>query len=399
MDQAESGRMKPLAGLRVLTIEQFGAGPYGSMFLADLGAEVIKIENVAAGGDAARHVGPHMLAPGESHYFQTWNMNKQSVALDIKSPAGRAAFEQLVTTTDAVINNLRGDQPDKLRLGYAHLKHLNPKVVCLHISAYGRDNERRAWPGYDYLMQAEAGIMGLTGEPDGAPSRIGCSMVDYMTGLTGIVGLLACITRARQTGIGCDVDTSLFDVALHQLGYSAVWYLNEGDVSHRQPRSAHLSVAPVQTFPTADGWIFVMCMTDKFWENFAYAIERPDLKSDLRFCSQDQRRRNRDLLTTELDSELRRRSTREWLARLSGLLPVAPVCELDEALDAPFVRQTGMISAVPHPRRPDFRALANPLKINGQRIEQTASPSLGADNARILGGQLELPIASVGGGA
>ncbi len=270
--------MKPLEGVRILTFEQFGAGPYASMLLADLGAEVIKVENAATGGDAARHVGPHMLANGDSQYFQTWNMNKKSVALDIKTAEGRAGFEQLVKSADAVMNNLRGDQPEKLRLDYASLKHINPKIVCLHISAYGRDNERKAWPGYDFLMQAEAGVMGLTGEPDGPPTRVGASMVDFMTGATGATGLLACILRAQKTGAGCDVDTCLFDVAMHQLSYAAVWYLNERDAARRQPRSAHLSVAPVQTFPTADGWIFIMCMTDKFWVNFVHALGRPDLK-------------------------------------------------------------------------------------------------------------------------
>jgi crotonobetainyl-CoA:carnitine CoA-transferase CaiB-like acyl-CoA transferase len=384
MDQKEFDLMQPLAGMRVLTIEQFGAGPYGSMFLADLGAEVIKIENAEAGGDAARHVGPHKLGPGQGHYYQTWNMNKASVALDLKSPAGRAAFERLVAKADALINNLRGDQPAKLGLDYASLKRLNAKIVCLHISAYGRDNERRAWPGYDYLMQAEAGIMALTGEPEGAPSRIGCSMIDYMSGLTGVVGLLACISRARQTGIGCDVDTCLFDVALHQLGYSAIWYLNEGDVARRQPRSAHLAVAPVQTFPTADGWIFIMCMTDKFWGNLVDTLSRPELKTDPRFCNQDIRHRNRAALTDILDAEFRQQPTEAWLQRLSGLLPVAPVYEVDEALEAPFVRETGMVRNVPHPLRPDFRVLANPLKIDGVRPAQTAARDLGADTDRIL---------------
>ncbi|HUN52866.1 MAG TPA: CoA transferase [Candidatus Sulfotelmatobacter sp.] len=376
--------MKPLEGMRILTVEQFGAGPYGSMFLADLGAEVIKIENAETGGDAARHVGPHRLGPGQGQYYQTWNMNKLSVALDLKSTAGRADFERLAATADAVIDNLRGDQPAKLGLDYASLKHCNARIVCLHISAYGRDNERRAWPGYDYLMQAEAGIMALTGEPEGAPSRIGCSMIDYMSGLTGVVGLLACISRARQTGIGCDVDTSLFDVALHQLGYSAIWYLNERDVSRRQPRSAHLAVAPVQTFPTADGWIFIMCMTDKFWSNLVEALGRPELKGDPRFDTPDKRQQNRAVLGDLLDAELRRQSTRHWLKRLSGLLPVAPVYEVDEALDSAFVHATGMVRDLPHPLRADFRVLANPLKIDGVRPEQVPAHDLGADTARIL---------------
>jgi len=377
--------MKPLEGMRVLTLEQFGAGPYGSMFLADLGAEVIKIENAASGGDAARHVGPHRLGNGDSQYFQTWNMNKRSVALDIKSPEGRAAFERLVRTADAVINNLRGDQPEKLRIDYASLRGLNARVVCLHISAYGRDNPRKAWPGYDFLMQAEAGLMSLTGEPEGPPARVGVSMIDYMTGLTGIVGLLGCIMRARQTGIGCDVDVCLFDVALHQLGYSGIWYLNERDVSRRQARSAHLSVAPVQTFPTADGWIFIMCMTEKFWEALIAAIGRADLGSDPRFSTPALRHEHRHALTTVLDAELRKKSTAHWLAHLSGLLPVAPVLDVDEALDQPFVGEVGMVNTVAHAARADLRVLANPLKIDGRRPEQVAARALGADNALLDG--------------
>jgi crotonobetainyl-CoA:carnitine CoA-transferase CaiB-like acyl-CoA transferase len=377
--------MRPLEGVRILTLEQFGAGPYASMLLADLGADVIKIENAATGGDAARHVGPHMLANGDSQYFQTWNMNKRSVALDIKSADGRAEFLALVRTADAVMNNLRGDQPEKLGLDYASLRPVNPKIVCLHISAYGRDNARKTWPGYDFLMQAEAGMMSLTGEPDGPPARVGASMVDYMTGAVGSSGLLACILRAHKTGIGCDVDTCLFDVAMHQLGYSAIWYLNEGDVSRRQPRSAHLSVAPVQTFPTADGWIFIMCMTDKFWIKLADALGRADLKTDARFTTPALRQRNRDALTQVLDQELRRRPTRAWIEAFAGMLPAAPVYELDQALDAEFPRQTGMVRNVPTADRPDFRVLGNPIKIDGERPQQAAPPALGADNDAVLG--------------
>jgi len=377
--------MKPLEGIRILTFEQFGAGPYASMLLADLGAEVIKIENATTGGDAARHVGPHMLANGDSQYFQTWNMNKKSVALDIKTTEGRADFMHLVKTADAVMNNLRGDQPEKLGLHYASLKHANPRIVCLHISAYGRDNERKAWPGYDFLMQAEAGVMGLTGEPGGPPTRVGASMVDFMTGATGATGLLACILRAHKTGAGCDVDTCLFDVAMHQLSYAAVWYLNEHDASRRQPRSAHLSVAPVQTFPTADGWIFIMCMTDKFWSNLVHALGRPDLKTEARFATQALRRKNRQALTDVLDAELRTRPTREWIRTFSGLLPVAPVYEMDEALDADFPVRTGMIRNVPTEGRPDFRVLGNPIKVDGQRPEQVAAPALGVDNDALIG--------------
>ena len=376
--------MKPLAGTRVLTLEQFGAGPYGSMFLADLGAEVIKVENPAAGGDASRQVGPHMLGDHDSQYFQTFNLNKKSVALDLKSTGDRQRFLDLVATSDAVMNNLRGDQPQKLGLDYAALKGANPAIVCLHISAYGRDNERKHWPGYDFLMQAEAGLMSLTGEPDGPPARFGQSMIDYMSGMTGIVGLLSCVLRARATGQGGDVDTCLFDVALHQLAYTGTWYLNAGDVPKRLPRSAHPSLVPVQTYRTADGWIYLMCMMDKFWEGLADRIGRPELKRDPRFSSQAARRENRDELTAVLDEELSRKTTAEWLKVLAGL-PAAPVYDVEQAFANPFVEAAGMVRAAPHPTRPDFRVLANPLKIDGQRPEQAVCSGLGADNPAILG--------------
>jgi crotonobetainyl-CoA:carnitine CoA-transferase CaiB-like acyl-CoA transferase len=372
--------MKPLEGLRILAIEQFGAGPYGTTFLADLGAEVIKIENAASGGDPARHTGPRLLGAADSEYFQSWNSGKHSIVLDLKSQAGREALEALVVESDAVVNNLRGDQPEKLKIDYASLQSLNPAVVCLHISAYGRDNERKTWPGYDYLMQAEAGLMSITGEPDGPPSRFGPSIVDYMTGMVGMVGLLSCLMRARQTGKGCDVDTCLFDVALHQLGYTATWFLNNGDVTERMPRSSHFSVAPVQTFPTANGWIFVMCMTEKFWTNLTADLGRNDLSEDARFASPEARRLNREALSAVLDDEFRKARTEDWLQRLSGKLPVGPVFNLPQALENPFVVRSGMIRTVAHPANPELKLLSSPLKVDGVRPNSPVCASLGADN-------------------
>ncbi|HUC62215.1 MAG TPA: CoA transferase [Alphaproteobacteria bacterium] len=376
--------MRPLDGVRVLSLEQFGAGPYGTSFLADLGAEVIKIENPETGGDPARYTGPHLLGEADSEYFQTWNSGKRSLALDLKSRAGREAFLALVPGADAVVNNLRGDQPAKLGIDYRSLKALNPALVCLHISAYGRDNERKSWPGYDYLMQAEAGLMSITGEPAAPPARFGPSIVDYMTGLTGIVGLLAALLRARATGVGCDVDTCLFEVGLHQLGYTATWYLNHGDAAERQPRSAHFSVAPVQTFPTADGWIFVMCMTEKFWTALTDALGRPDLRADARFATNAARAANRGALSEALDAEFRKETTEAWLARLSGLLPVGPVYDLKDALDNPFVERIGMVREVAHPENAALKLLASPLKIDGERLGSRVSSALGADNAALL---------------
>jgi crotonobetainyl-CoA:carnitine CoA-transferase CaiB-like acyl-CoA transferase len=355
------------------------------MFLAELGAEVIKIES--PDGDPSRHVGPHKLGTADSEYFQAWNLGKKSVTLDIKSADGRRQFEALVKTADCVVNNLRGTQPARLGIDYASLKHLKPSIVCLHISAYGRANERKDWPGYDFLMQAETGLMELTGEPDGPPTRVGVSMIDSMSGLTGIVGLLSCLLRARTTGQGCDVETCLYDVAVHQLTYPGVWYLNEGDVSPRVPRSAHLSLAPVQTFPTEDGWIFIMCMTQKFWLSLCEATGRADLLDDPRFADPNKRARHRAELTDQLDPTFRTRTTADWLRQLNGLLPAAPVYRLDEALDSGFAHEAGMVSAVPHPVKGSLRVIANPIRIDGERPVQAACSPLGADNATLLGKQ------------
>ena len=375
---------KPLAGIRVLTLEQFGAGPYGTMFLAELGAEVIKVE--APDGDPSRQVGPHKLGDNDSEYYQAFNINKKSVSIDLRTDEGRAALNDLVAGADALLNNLRGDLPSKLGLDYKSMSTVNSKIVCVHLSAYGRNNERASWPGYDYLMQAESGLMHLTGEPDGPPSRLGApSIIDQTTGLTAAVGLLSAIIQARASGKGCDVDTCLLDVALHQLGYVATWYLNEGHVSMRQRRSAHYSVAPVQTFPTADGWLFIMCMTDKFWGELLAAIGRTDFASDPRFATQSLRQANREALTALIDDELRRESNAYWLKKLNGVLPVAPVLDLAEALDSPFLQAAEMIQTIAHPAKPAMRVLSNPIKINGERLSQTPCSAYGADTAHYVG--------------
>ncbi|MEM9198867.1 MAG: CoA transferase, partial [Pseudomonadota bacterium] len=210
----------PLHGIRILSAEQYGAGPFGSLYLADMGAEVIKIEQPAGpgrpGGDSSRQVGPHLLPDNDSQFFQTFNRNKRSITLDLKTPEGQEILHALAPRMDAVMNNLRGDQPGKLGLTYGALGGLKPSLVCAHLSAYGRDGPRAAWPGYDYLMQAEAGFMSLTGEPDAPPARFGLSLVDYMTGVTCAFALVAGLLSAARTGQGRDVDVSLYDVAMHQ---------------------------------------------------------------------------------------------------------------------------------------------------------------------------------------
>jgi crotonobetainyl-CoA:carnitine CoA-transferase CaiB-like acyl-CoA transferase len=376
----------PLSGTRVLTFENFGAGPFGSMYLADLGAEVVKIESRDQGGDATRSMGPFFLGEHDSHFFQTFNLNKKSVALNLKRPEGRDAFRRIVRTADVVMNNLRGDQPEKLGLDYAALGPVNPRILCAHLSAYGRDNERKGWPGYDYLMQAEAGYLHLTGEPGTPPARMGLSIIDYMTGITTAVAVLGSLIGVMKSGRGRDIDVSLFDVALHQLTYPGNWYLNEGHRTDRLPRSSHPSAVPVQLFKTSDGWLFVMCMTEKFWQALLGVLGREDLAADPLYCDAKARRVNRDALTLVLDLEFQRQATQHWLSRLQGLLPAAPVYDLPQALDNPFAQAIGMVKPLPHPSRPDFRVLANPIKLDGERLPSRRAPGLGEHTDEVLSG-------------
>ena len=374
----------PLEGVRVLTFENFGAGPFGSMYLADLGAEVIKIENRLQGGDASRGMGPYYLGDHDSTYFQSLNLNKRSVSLNVKTPEGREAFHRLVGTADAVLNNLRGDQPDKLGLTYAALSPFNPKVVCAHLSAFGRDNERRGWPGYDYMMQAEAGYLSVTGEPGTPPARFGLSIIDFMTGITTALALVSALFGAQKSGRGRDVDVSLFDVALHQLSYPGTWYLNHGLVTGRLPRGAHPSAVPVQLYRTADGWIFLMCMTEKFWEELMDIVDAQGVAADPRFATMTTRREHRDALTPLLDEALSRQPTAHWLERMQGRLPAAPVYDMAQALDNPFVAAIGMIRDTPHPQRPGFRSFANPIRLDEQRLPARVASGLGADTDAVL---------------
>lgn len=374
----------PLKGIRVLSVEQYGAGPYGTMLLADLGAEVIKIEDPGRGGDVSRSVGPYMLGDGDSEFFQTFSLGKKSVTLDLKSDDGRAQFEALVATADAVANNLRGDQPDKLGLTHEALKAINPKIVCAHLSAYGRKSERAAWPGYDYLMQAEAGFMSMTGEPDGPPVRFGLSMVDFHTGSHMATALLAGILGASRTGEGCDLDVCLFDTALHQLSYPATWYLNQEHVTGRLPRGAHPSIAPSQLVKTRDGWGLLMCQTPKFWTLWCQ-LTGSGLGEDARFATIPARRDNLPALSDAVDQVMMARTTDEWLSILGGHVPFAPVLDIGEALDSDYVASVEMTTRIEHPDVPEgLRTLNSPFRVNGERPGLSRAPKMGEQSDALL---------------
>ena len=374
----------PLAGLCVIAVEQYGAGPYGSMQLADLGAEVIKIENPADGGDMARGVGPFFCGPDDSQFFHSLNRNKRSLTLDLRQPGARAVLHALVGRADAVMNNLRGDLPARLGLTYAALAPANPRIVCVHLSGYGRTGARAAWPGYDYLMQAEAGYLSLTGEPDGPPARFGLSVVDLMAGLFAALALVSGVLAARAGGGGRDLDVSLFDTALQNLNYLATWYLNAGHAQGRVARSGHPSLVPSQLYRTADGFIFIMCNKEKFWPILCERLGRPQWRDDPRFRRFRDRLAHRDLLTDLLDGVLMTRSTAAWLEHFAGRVPAAPVNDVRAALTSPFVQAGGLLRDYAHAGAAPLRMVATPIRTPDADLPQVAAPALGADTAAVL---------------
>lgn len=376
----------PLKGIRIIAVEQYGAGPYGTQLLADLGAEVIKVENPLTGGDVSRFVSPHLIGDQDSQFFQTFNRNKKSISLDLKSTEGRGAFEELVKTADAVSNNLRGDLPAKLKIDYAALKSINPKIVCAHLSAYGRGNSREAWPGYDYLMQAEAGFCSVTGEPDGPPVRFGLSMVDFMTGSMFATGLVSAVLGAHRNGEGCDIDVSLFDTALHQLSYPATWYLNSGDVTTRQPRGAHPAIVPSQLMEAGDGWLMFCCQTQKFWERLCECLGKHEWVTDPRFVKVEDRRANRAIVQDEVEAVLKTNTVAYWMEKFGGYVPAAPVYDIEQALENDYVHEVEMVYEDKHDQMPGqkIRLLASPYKLNGARLKGGISPELGADTQALI---------------
>ncbi len=377
-----------LQGLRILAVEQYGAGPFGTQFMSDLGAEVIKIENPNDGGDMSRSVGPYfrdeLPDTARSVFYQGLNRGKKSLTLDITKPEGREIFRKLVAGAQGVASNLRGDVPEKIGITYRHLADVNPRIVCSHLTGYGRDNARAKWPGYDYLMQAEAGYFHLTGEPEAPPARFGLSMIDLMTGVVMGYALVAGIREAERTGRGRDVDVSLFDLALYNLNYIGNWYLNAGAVTTRITRSAHPSLTPCQTYRTKDGWIYLMCNKEKFWGILCGKVGHAELAKDPRFLTFKERLANRDLVTQLLDEALSAKTTAEWLVDFAGSVPAAPILDVKQALDNPWANEGDRIESIPVPGGDPLRMLRNPIRTGEPPTTVEPAPALGAHTEELL---------------
>jgi crotonobetainyl-CoA:carnitine CoA-transferase CaiB-like acyl-CoA transferase len=388
--------MRPLADLRVIALEQYGAGPFGSVHLADLGADVIKIEDPATGGDVGRYVPPYQEAE-DSLFFEAFNRNKRSISLDLSTPGGRAVFEDLVRVSDVVYSNLRGDVPAKVAIRYADLRHLNPRIVCCALTGFGMTGPRAHEPGYDYVLQGIAGWMDITGEPSGPPTKSGLSLVDYSGGLVAAMSILAGVHAARRDGAGMDCDVSLFDTAISMLTYPAIWSLNGDFVPTRTHHSAHPSLVPFQAFQAADGWLVVACPKEKFWRRLAGAIGRPELAADPRFAAFADRRRNATELLGMLDAAFATRGVSEWLTVLQACgVPCGPVNPVADALADPQTVARGLVVETSHPRFGKVRQVRSPVNVGGSVPEYHRAPARHEDATQILTGLLGYDSSRVG---
>ena len=376
--------MKPLEGVRIISLEQYGAGPFATLHLADLGAEVIKVEDPSVGGDVGRHVPPYQ-AGDTSLFFETFNRNKKSIALDINTPEGREVFEDLVRVSDAVFSNLRGDVPAKIKITYDDLKNINPAIVCCSLSGYGMAGPRYKDPGYDYMLQALGGWMSLTGDPEGPPTKTGLSLVDFSGGLVASGAILAGVIAARRDGVGMDCDLSLYDTAIGMLSYIATWHLSAGHEPQRTRNSAHPSLVPFQAFEASDGWFVVGCAKEKFWVRLTEAVGRPELATDPRFDSFAHRYENSQELTTILDDLFITRTVKEWVDVLrAATVPCGAVQSVEEALTDSHTVDRGLIVETSTPALGDVRSVASAMRVGDRTEPHRRAPHFDEDRDELL---------------
>ena len=360
----------PLAGIRVLELTHMLAGPYCGMLLADLGAEVIKIE--PPGGDIARQISPHSVGPHNA-YFASLNRNKKSVVLDLADDGDRVRFHKLAKSAQGLITNMRPSAILKLGLTYGQLKEINERLVCVALTGYGLEGAFADKPAYDYIIQALVGIMAMTGEPDGPPVKTGYSAVDNSAGILGALGLVAKIVGGR----GGQVDVSLYDVMLSQLNYVAGAYLNAGEEPRRLVGGGHPYIVPAQVFETRDGYLALFITHDGFWRKFCAEAGRPEWLTDRRFSTMAARTANREAVVGDLAKLLRTNDTADWVARLDPLGIVAAGVEtLPQALGGDIVRQRGLVQEIPV-QDATLRVVASPFKFSDFATSYRPPPLLG----------------------
>ncbi len=383
----------PLSGVRILDLSQMLAGPYGSMILADLGAEVIKIEK-PGGGDLARGMPPHFFH-GESVYFLSINRNKKSLTLDLKSAEGLQIFYRLVEKSDVVYDNFRPGVLQKLRIDYESLKKINPRIISCSISGYGQTGPGKDRPAFDLIIQARGGIMSYTGEPGRMPVRMGAPMGDLAGGLFAVQGVMAALYQREKTEVGQQVDISLLDCQISLLIYRGLYYLYAGEIA--QPvGSGHVSGVPIRAFKTKTFDIVVDANTDKFFYELCAGMGLQDLISDPRFRTRADRLKNKDALYAILEERFLQQTGEEWLQILEGRLPVGPINTVDMALRDPQVLMRNMVIETPHRSGEKMKLIGNPVKLPQAGPETyTPPPVLGEHTEIILREILNLTPAEI----
>jgi crotonobetainyl-CoA:carnitine CoA-transferase CaiB-like acyl-CoA transferase len=383
----------PLSGVRILELGQIIAGTYGCQVLSDLGAEVIKIE--APEGDLGRipSVAPYK---GVSALFLTFNRNKKSVVINLKTEAGRALFYDLVKVADVVIDNFRAGVLERLKVDYATLSAINPRIVQCSVTGFGSDGAYKDYPALDIIIQAISGYMGITGEPDRPPARVGIPLADLSGGIFSCEAILAALYQRERTGRGCRVETSMFDGMLNLLSYMGTHYLSTGEVPTPQG-SAHEFTVPWQAFQAQDGYVVIATRQENFWRRLCGVLGEPAFADDPRFATNPKRVENRALLVPMIEAMLRTRTVADWLGKLRAAeVPAAPVNNLDGAFAEPPVAEREMIVEYDHPEVGRVRLPGNPIKFEGMgRTISNPAPRLGEHTDAVLRELLDLPAARI----
>ena len=377
----------PLAGLRILDLTRVLAGPFCTMILGDLGAEVIKIEEMK-GGDQTRNIPP--FVEGESHYFLAINRNKKSLALDARTEGGRAVLRDLVRHCDALVENFRPGVMERLGLGFDTLRAINPRLIICSISGYGQDTSLSGKPSFDLVAQALSGVMSINGEPDGPPTKLGLPIGDLGGGVWAAISILSALRHRDATGEALTVDLSLLEGLTGLLGYLAQNYLGAGENPERVG-SSHQSVVPYGRFPTKDGNIVVALMVESFYVKFCAAIRQPDLATDPRFATTTGRKTNRRLLEALIADVLSTRTSAEWEEIFAAYdIPCGPVNTVAEALEMPIIAERAVIRTAEHPSVGPVRMVRSPVRFAGrfEDAAMTAAPMLGEHTMEILTGLL-----------
>jgi crotonobetainyl-CoA:carnitine CoA-transferase CaiB-like acyl-CoA transferase len=373
-----------LDGIRIVDQTQVMAGPFASMLLADMGAEVIKVEPPE--GEHSRHVGPE-AAPGVSAPFLAVNRGKRGITLDLKQPEGVAVLKRLVATADVLVENYRPGVAARLGVDYPTLAAVNPRLIYCSVSGFGQTGPYASRGGYDLIAQGMAGIMSATGSDGGPPVKVGVPIADLGAGLFALLGILTALRARRLTGRGQQVDTSLFEAALALSAWEATEYWYTGEIPKRLG-TAHRLNAPYQAFRASDGYFTVGAANPKLWPIFAGLIGRGELVQDARFKGVGDRVKNRAALEQEIEVATSKETRAHWLAKCEAAgIPAGPIYSIPEAQADPHAQARGMVQELDHPQAGRVKALGNPVKLSRSPATlRTAAPLLGADTDAVLAG-------------